>query len=86
MPLFTGEYYTAREFRFTQKQAGELVGYPFLVVLDRGRQYAEHGFLLAEISKEAAHQEVIETTTLGNDIISFRYIVSYSYFVLTTVC
>ncbi|KAF9122334.1 GPI inositol deacylase [Mortierella sp. GBA39] len=65
MPLFTGEYYTAQEFRFTQKQARELVGYPFLVVLDRGRRYAEPGFLLAEIGKEAVHQEVIETTTLG---------------------
>ncbi|KAF9295030.1 GPI inositol deacylase [Linnemannia elongata] len=65
MPLFTGEYYTAREFRFTQRQARELVGYPFLVVLDRGRQYGEPGFLLAEISKETAHKEVIETTTLG---------------------
>ncbi|KAF9157031.1 GPI inositol deacylase [Linnemannia schmuckeri] len=65
MPLFTGEYYTAREFRFVQKQAKELVGYPFLVVLDRGRQYAEPGFLLAEFSKEAVHREVIETTTLG---------------------
>ncbi|KAG9063172.1 GPI inositol deacylase [Linnemannia hyalina] len=65
MPLFTGEYYTAREFRFIQKQVRELVGYPFLVVLDRGRRYAESGFLLTEISKEAVHQEVIETTTIG---------------------
>ena len=71
MPLFTGEYYTAREFRFTQKQAGELVGYPFLVVLDRGRQYAEPGFLLAEVSREAAHQEVIEISTLGKGVIPF---------------
>ncbi|KAF9129937.1 GPI inositol deacylase [Mortierella sp. 14UC] len=47
MPLFTGEYYTAREFRFTQKQVKDLAGYPFLVVLDRGRQHAEPGFLLA---------------------------------------
>ncbi|KAK3841422.1 MAG: PGAP1-like protein-domain-containing protein [Linnemannia gamsii] len=64
MPLFTGEYYTAREFRFTQKQVKDMTGHPYLVVLDRGRQYAEPGFLLAEFSKEGSHREVIETTTI----------------------
>ncbi|KAG0266184.1 GPI inositol deacylase, partial [Linnemannia exigua] len=65
MPLFTGEYYTAREFRFTQKQVRDMAGYPYLVVLDRGRQYAEPGFLLAEFKKEGSHREVIETTTIA---------------------
>ncbi|KAF9908894.1 GPI inositol deacylase [Linnemannia zychae] len=65
MPLFTGEYYTAREFRFSQKQVRELVEYPFMVVLDRGRQHAEPGFLLTEYRVKGAHREVIETTTLG---------------------
>ncbi|KAG0220272.1 GPI inositol deacylase [Mortierella sp. NVP41] len=67
MPLFTGEYYTAREFRFVQKRVCDLEAgeYSFLVILDRGRQYAEPGFLLAEFRNEAPRREVIETTTMG---------------------
>lgn len=69
MPLFTGEYFTAREFRFAQKQVSELIGNRYLVVLDRGRQYAEPGFLLVESGKETAHREVIETTTIGKVVV-----------------
>ncbi|KAF9929779.1 GPI inositol deacylase [Linnemannia zychae] len=65
IPLFTGEYYTAREFRSSLKLLEELAECPFLVVLDRGRQYGEPGFLLAEINKEGIYREVIETTTMG---------------------
>ncbi|KAG0263976.1 GPI inositol deacylase [Mortierella polycephala] len=65
LPLIAGEHFTGQEFRFISKQLKDMAGYQYLVVIDRGIEYWEHGFMIAEFKKEADTKNTVQTTTIG---------------------
>ncbi|KAF9962390.1 GPI inositol deacylase [Mortierella alpina] len=65
MPLFTGEYFTNREFRFVSKKLGALTGAQYLVIVDRGAAFLDPGFLVAQFMNEDTSIDTVETTTTG---------------------
>ncbi|KAF9939290.1 GPI inositol deacylase [Mortierella alpina] len=64
-PLFTGDYFTSREFRFVSKRLGALSGSQSLVIVDRGAAFMDPGFLVRQFMNEDASIDTIETTTMG---------------------
>ncbi|KAG0053764.1 GPI inositol deacylase [Gryganskiella cystojenkinii] len=65
MPLFEGEYHTAREFQFLKSLINPKSG--FLVIVDRGQSYGGEGFLQVEIRTEA--ENTITHSTTNKDLI-----------------
>ncbi|KAF9964644.1 GPI inositol deacylase [Mortierella alpina] len=65
MPLFSGEYFTNREFRFVSKRLRALAGSQLLVIVDRGASFMDPGFLIWQLMSENASSDTVETTTVG---------------------
>ncbi|KAG0207330.1 GPI inositol deacylase [Mortierella sp. GBA30] len=65
LPLFTGEYFTEREFRFAYRHLRSLTGFQYLVVVDRGRLYFDPGFLVVQFLNEETATDTVGTTTIG---------------------
>ncbi|GJJ71191.1 GPI inositol-deacylase [Entomortierella parvispora] len=64
LPLFEGEYHTAKEFRFHQGAltSGTKDIAQHLVVVDRGPQYGDQGFLQVQIQRENSNSRFLQTT------------------------
>ena len=71
MPLFEGEYHTAKEFRFHQGalSSGTKDIARFLVIEDRGQQYGEQGFLQVQIQRENDNSKSLQTTNKGMSMV-----------------
>lgn len=65
MPLFTGEYFTAREFRSMSLSLDEVADYQYLAVLDRGRRFSDAGFLVAQSVNISTTIRTVESSMLG---------------------
>lgn len=65
MPLFTGEYFTAREFRSMSLSLDEVLDYQYLAILDRGRRFSDAGFLVAQPVNMSTTIKTVETSILG---------------------
>jgi hypothetical protein len=65
MPLFTGEYFTAREFRSMSLPLDEVPEYQYLAILDRGRRFSDAGFLVAQPVNISTTIKTVETSMLG---------------------
>ncbi|KAF9188961.1 GPI inositol deacylase [Haplosporangium sp. Z 767] len=65
LPLIAGGHFTGQEFRFISKQLRDMAGYQYLVMIDRGIEYWDHGFMVVEFKKEADTKDTVQTTTIG---------------------
>ncbi|KAF9321472.1 GPI inositol deacylase [Podila horticola] len=66
MPLFTGEYFTAREFRSMSLSLDEVLDYQYLAILDRGRRFSDAGFLVAQPVNMSTTIKTVETSMLDH--------------------
>lgn len=66
IPLFTGEYFTAREFQSMSLSLDEVADYQYLAVLDRGRRFSDAGFLVAQPVNISATIKTVESSLLGH--------------------
>ncbi|KAF8948998.1 GPI inositol deacylase, partial [Haplosporangium bisporale] len=65
IPLFTGEYFTAREFQSMSLSLDEVADYQYLAVLDRGRRFSDAGFLVAQPVNISATIKTVESSLLA---------------------
>ncbi|KAG0091157.1 GPI inositol deacylase [Podila epicladia] len=66
MPLFTGECFTAREFRSMSLSLAKVQDYQFLAILDRGRRFSDAGFLIAQPVNMSMTIKTVETSMLDH--------------------
>ncbi|KAG0027331.1 GPI inositol deacylase [Podila clonocystis] len=70
LPLFTGEYFTAREFRSVSLSLEMVPDYKYLAILDRGRRFSDAGFLVAQPVNMSTTVKTVQSSMLAKPLFS----------------
>ncbi|KAF9110578.1 GPI inositol deacylase [Mortierella sp. AM989] len=65
MPLFTGEYFTRKEFLYVSAPVSDLRKFQYVVFLNRRGIYSSPNFVIVEFRNKASTTEVVHTTAIA---------------------